>query len=247
MTATDETTGTAELAQVAPGLLARVKDSKPWTVAEMADLLAAPAAELPEAEPFPAQAEPVKFTEKLRRALRSLPSVFGQVAPTERRKLEAAELVQLTDEIIAIDELSKQLGDRKVAIQKYVRTHMDHMAEDKGLAPLCDRVASGVARGHYLIATPGDPFEVPVNGYEDAWQQRYVKGGTAQDLALLNELVESGAVTRAEYLACTVEIRKLDEDRIKAFIKKNPRRGLAILAAITRRSAPGASLNHPKK
>ncbi len=247
MTASTDTTGTAELAQVASGVLARLRDAKPWTVAEMADLVSAPAPELPEAEPFPAPAEPVTFTDRLRSALRSLPTLFGKVAPTERRKLEAAELVRLTEEIIAIDELSKQLGSRKKAIQEYVRTHMDFAAEEQGLAPLCDRVADGVAKGHYLVASPGTPFEVPVEGYADAWQQRYVKGEVTQDLATLTELRDAGKITQAEFNACTREVRVLDEDKIKGLIKKNPRRGLAILAAITRRSAPGASLYAPKK
>jgi hypothetical protein len=247
MTATTDTTGTAGLAQVAPGVLARLRDAKPWTVAEMAELMAAPAAELPEAEPFPAPAEPVTFTDKLRSALRGLPGLFGQVAPTERRKLEAAELVRLTDEIIAIDELSKQLGDRKNAIQEYVRTHMDFAAEAQGLTPLCDRIAEGVAKGHYLVASPGTPYEVPVEGYSDAWQQRFVKGKVAQDLHTLVELREAGTITQPEFNAFTREVRVLDEDKIKVFIKKAPRRGLAILAAITKRNAPGASVNHPKK
>lgn len=246
MTAPTDTTDTA-LAQVAPGVLARLRDAKPWTVAEMADLLAAPAVELPEAEPFPAPAEPVTFTDKLRSALRGLPGLFGQVAPTERRKLEAAELARLTQEIIAIDELSKQLGDRKNAIQEFVRTHMDFTAEAQDLAPLCDRVAEGVAKGHYLVASPGTPYEVPVEGYSDPWQQRYVKGKVTQDQHTLNELREAGTITQAEFNSFTREVRVLDEDKIKTAIKKNPRRALAILAAITRRSAPGASLYAPKK
>ncbi len=155
--------------------------------------------------------------------------------------------MRLTEEIIAIDELSKQLGSRKKAIQEYVRTHMDFAAEEQGLAPLCDRVADGVAKGHYLVASPGTPFEVPVEGYADAWQQRYVKGEVTQDLATLTELRDAGKITQAEFNACTREVRVLDEDKIKGLIKKNPRRGLAILAAITRRSAPGASLYAPKK
>lgn len=244
---TERAAGTAELAQVAPGVLARVRDAKPWTIAELADLMAAPARELPEDAPFPAPAEPVTFTDKLRKALRSLPAVFGQVAPLKNRALDETELVRLTEEINAIDELSGQLGDRRKSIQEYLRTHMDFAAEAQGLTPLCDRVAEGVAEGHYLIASPGTPFEVPVEGYADSWQQRYVKGKVSQSLATLNELLDAGTITQAEFNACTATVRVLDEDKIKLLIKRTPRRGLAILAAITHRSAPTASLYAPKK
>jgi hypothetical protein len=247
MTETNETHAGTALAQVAPGALARVKDAKPWTVADLADILAGPARELPGDAPFPAPPTPVKFTDALRGALRSLPTVFGKVTPTERRKLEAAEITSLTNEINAIDEVAAQLAARRKAIQEAVRTHQDFKAEDQGLTPRCNRIADGVAKGHYLIADPGDPYETAVDGYADAWQQRYVKGKTSQSQDLLDALAAEGKITRQEYLACTRETRNLDEDKIKVLIRKNPQRGLEILAAITTRSAPGASLYAPKK
>jgi hypothetical protein len=247
MTNTENTAGTA-LAQVAPGVIARVRDAKPFTVTELADLLAAPAPELPEAESFPAPPEPVKLTEVLKKGLRALPAVFGLVAPTERRKLEAAEVAQLTEEINAIDAVSTQLGTRKTAIQEYMRTHMDFMAEaDESLPADKVRIAEGVAKGHYLLGKPQAPFEVEVEGYADSWQQRYVKGKTAQDQKLLDDLVTDELISRPEYLAFTREVRVLDEEKITAFIRRNPTRGLEILAAITRRSAATASVYAPKK
>jgi hypothetical protein len=247
MTANESPAGTA-LAQVAPGVIARVRDEKPFTVTELADLLAAPAPVLPEAEEFPAPPKPVKVTEALRKGLRALPSVFGIVAPAERRRLDDAEVAALTVEINAIDAVASELGARKTAIQEYMRTHMDFAARDDGtLTSDTQRIASGVAKGHYLLGKPEDPYEVEVQGYGDPWQQRYVKGKTSQDQSLLDELVAADHVSRPEYLALTREARLLDEDKIKAFIKRNPARGLAILAAMTRRSAPSASVYAPKK
>jgi hypothetical protein len=240
----ENTTGTA-LAQVAPGALARAKGSEPWTVADLAEILAAPAAELPEADPFPAPAKPVNFTTTLRSALRNLPKTFGLVSPAERRRLGTEELAQLTAEIITIDTVSTQLGTRKTAIQEIVRTHMDFVAEAEGVAG--DRVADGVAKGHYLAAKPSEPFEIPVDGYADCWQQRFVKGKTSQDKTILDGLVEAGTISREEMLGFTREVRTLDDAKIAAFIRKNPARGLQILAAITTRSAPSASLYPPKK
>jgi hypothetical protein len=248
MTETTTTTAGTALAQVAPGLIARVRDEKPFTVTELADLLAAPAPVLPEATPKPAPPKPVRLTDVLKGALRALPGVFGIVAPTERRKLEAAELKSLTEEANAIDAMAKQLGERRKDISEYVRTHMDFTAEDSGIVTADTiRVAEGVARGHWLLGQPDVPYEVQVDGYADAWQQRYVKGKTSQEQSLLDKLVTDELISRPEYLAFTREVRVLDEDKIKAFIRRNPARGLEILAAITRRSAPSASVYAPKK
>jgi hypothetical protein len=246
MTATTENlAGTALAQQVAPGALARLQDAKPWTVADLADIIAAPARQVSEDEALPQPAAPVNFTDKLRAALRKLPQVFGSVQPTERRRLEEAEIVRMTDEYNAIETVKAQMAKRQEAIKEAMRIHQDFLAADAGRTSI--RIADGVARGHYLAATPGEPFEVAVAGYEDSWSQRYVKGGTSQSLTLLTELLDTEEISREEFNAFTHAVRELDEAKIAAYIRKNPKRGLQILTAITRRSAPGASLYAPKK
>lgn len=240
---TETATGTA-LAQVADGVLARVQGNQPFTVSELADLMARPPARLPQGNPLPGPAPQVNFTDKLRRALKGLPAVFGVVMPTERRKLESAELVRLTEEIITIDVLLDELTQRREAIKEVVRIHQDFEAEAEGIT---ERVAEGAAKGHYLAGQPGKPFKTAVEGYADPWQQRYVKGGTSQQLSLLQELLDAGTITQAEFNGFTRAVRVLDEDKIRAAIRQRPRRSLQILSAITRRSAPGASLYAPKK
>lgn len=245
MTEQNEAPAGTALAQVAPGALARVASGKPFTVADLADLIAGPAEKPKEETSFPAVPAQVKITDAVRKALAALPKVFGQVAPTERRKLEKDELSRLTVEAGTLAAIAKQLGERAKNIQEYVRTHQDFVAEELGIAD--ERIAEGVAAGHFLIATPGDPFVTPVEGFEDGWQQRYVKGRAVQELDLLEELLMAEKITREEYLGFTRTVRTLDDDKIKSFIKKSPKRGLEILAAITRRSAPTASLYAPKK
>lgn len=245
MTQNEANAGTAALTQVAPGALARLQDAKPWTVADLADILAAPAAQVPEKQPLPEPVPPVTITDKLRKALRALPVCFGSVQPTERRRLEAAELTRITQEYQTIEAIKAQLAKRQDAIKEAVRIHQDFQAEDEGRTAI--RVSGGVADGHYLAATPGAPFETAVDGMEDTWQQRYVKGSTSQEAKLLEELAAAGTISRAEYLGFTREVRVLDEERISTFIRKSPARGLAILASITKRNAPGASLYPPKK
>lgn len=246
-----ETTGTRQgssLAPVAPGILAQVQGSTPWTVATLADALAGPAPKLPEAAPFPAPAPEVKFTPALRKALGALSVLVGKVNPTTRRMLEPSELAAVTAERNAINDVVKPLAKRADAISEMVRHHQDLQAEAaKQAGEGTERVTGGVAKGHYLLGAPEAPFVTPVEGYEDGWRQVYVKGGTYQSASALEDLLDSGKITRQEYLAMTRETRALAQDRITTFIAKNPARGLEILAAITKREAPGASLYAPKK
>jgi hypothetical protein len=151
----------------------------------------------------------------------------------------------LTDEAAVITAIAGPLGARLKDIQALIRMHGDFTAEEQGLAN--ERIASGVAKGHWLAATPGSPFEIPVDGYEDAWQQRYVNGGCDTSLPDLEALEASGEVTRQEFLAMTSTVRQMDETKMASFIRKNPARGLEILRKITRRNPPGASLYAPKK
>lgn len=260
MTATAETTGTrASLAHVAPGVLARAKGNDPWTVGDLADMLAGPAEVLPEAAPFPAPHKAVTFTPSLRRDFRHLAGL-EQVNPAERRSLTPAELRALTDERVAIDAVTKPLGARDKAICEHIRMHMDVAAEQAGQAapagvyrggvlvtPPTERVASGAAKGHYLLGRPQAPHEVPVEGYADGWQQRYVSGPVTQSLSALEALYADDSITRKEYLALTRESRSLAQDKVDAFIRKDPARGLEILAAITTRGPATASVYAPKK
>lgn len=245
MTETTQAPAGTALAQVAEGVLARVQDGKPFTVAELAELMARPAQKLPKDAEFPAPPAPVRFTDALRRALRALPEVFGKVSPTERRKLEAAEVKALTDEIAAIDGAFSELESRREAIKELIRTHQDYQASEMGVAG--ERIASGTAKGHYLSAKPGEPFTTPVEGYGDCWQQRYVKGKSSQRMTTLEALLADGKITRAEYLGFTSARRDLDEMKIAEYVRRHPARGLEILAAITVQGAPSASLYPPKK
>lgn len=249
MTAQAETAqGTnSELEPVAPGALARVKGDKPWTMLDLADMLAGPAREFTKADSLPEAAPQVEFTDVLRSALKALPDVFGVVMPDKARALDRHEVKALTDEAIAIDTIMKELNSRREAIKDSIRNHQDHQAEGAGLPEGSFRVAEGAAKGHWLVAKKGEPFETPVDGYTDPWQQRYVSGKVSVNGSAIFDMFTDGIVTREEYLACTSAKRHFDEDNLKAFIKKSPARGLAILARMTSRSAPSASVNAPKK
>lgn len=246
MTETDErAAGTAkELEQVAPGSLAyatATDPSKKWDLAKLAGMLGGDAVP-PQVTPQPRPAEPVKITPELKEALRRLPGVFGSVAPTESRKLERAEVERLTEERTVLNLVITALGNRDKDIDEAMRSHMDALAPED--APV---IAEGVAKGHKLLASEGEPFEVPVEGYEDAWQQRKVRGRAEMSLGLLADLLAAGTITREEFMAVTAQVRVLDEDKIKRAVRKSPARFLSVLKAITLRKGDTAQLVPPKK
>lgn len=237
----------ATLEPVAPGALARVTGDKPWTIGDLADLLAGPAPEFAGAAALPAAPAKVKLTEVLRRALRALPDLFGVVTPDEARALDRDEIRALTDEANAISTVMGELSARKEAIKESIRNHQDAQAEAAGLPDGAVRVADGSARGHWLMAEPGKPFETAVDGYTDCWQQRFVSGKVSVSGHVIDDLYGAGEIDRATYLACTSERRAYDPDKMQAFIRKDPVLGLSVLARMTTRSAPSASVNAPKK
>lgn len=246
MTATTErAAGTAkELEQVAPGSLAYVTATTPgakWDLAKLAGMLRdeAPA---PVEPPRIEATAPVRITAELRAALRKLPEVFGSVVPTEPRRLEQAEVDRLTEERDVIAQVITALGKRDKDIDEAVRHHMDALAPAD--APV---IQTGVARGHRLLAGEGQPFEVPVTGMSDAWQQRRVAGKAELSIGLLADLLADGSITREEFNALTVPVRELDESKIRAATRKSPARFLSILRAVTTRKGDTAQLVPPKK
>lgn len=259
MTAPAEATTGTELAQVAPGALALAIGKAPWTIGDLLDRLVPQIEELPTEGEFPELPKPASVTPALKKALRELPAVFGEVKPTARRTLEKDELKKITDEALAISKVTKPLGTRLKAISEIVRTHMDVQAEKDALAipePVIrggrtleptPRVAAGVAKDHYLLAQPEKPYEISVEGYDDTWQARHTKGDASQSHDELLRLYDEEKITREEYLGFTETRRTLSGDKIAAAIKKNPERSLQILAAITTREAPSYSLYAPKK
>lgn len=246
MTATDErAAGTAkELEQVAPGSLAYVTATTPgakWDLAKLAGMLReeAPA---PVEPPRIEVTAPVKITPELRAALRRLPEVFGSVVPTEPRRLEQVEVDRLTEERDVINQVITALGKRDKDIDESMRHHMDAYAPQD--APV---ITTGVARGHRLLASEGHPFEIPVTGMTDAWQQRRVAGKAELSIGLLADLLAAGSITTAEFNALTIPVRELDEAKIRVATRKSPARFLSILRAITTRKGDTAQLVPPKK
>jgi len=247
VTAAEGTDSSAELETVAQGVIDRATGKKPWTMLDLATMLAKPAPEFT-GDTLPTAPAQVKFTDVLRKALKALPDLFGKVMPDEVRALDRHELKDLTDEDNAIVVIQAELAKRREAIKEAIRNHQDKAAEAAGLPEGTQRVAEGAAKGHWLLASAGEPHRTPVDGYADCWQQQLVKGKVDVSGGDIFRLAKEGLVTHAELLRCTSFVgRAFDEDKMNAFIRRDPERGLRILAMLTTRSAPSASLVSPKK
>jgi hypothetical protein len=244
MTTTDDRIAGTALAQVAADSQAYLTATgdKTWTLDALTRMLAgeAPQAEVPPAQPPKA----VTVTPELRAALHRVSVLFGGVQPTEPRKLEEAEVKRITAEYRALAAVTVLLTSRGKAIDEAMRHHMDAVARELGITgPL---VADGVAKGHILAAKPGQPFEVPVEGLKDSWQQRLTTGSAELSMTGLWQLLDEGLITREDFNALTSTVRELDESKVKRAVRRDPKRYLGILASITRRKPDGASLYPPK-
>jgi hypothetical protein len=247
------TTANTELEPVLAGALQLLRDKPDTTLETLAaqvasDLQRVPA---PEAPPFPKLPKHVELTDEVKRALKRLPDMFNSVEPETRRPLAQAELDLLTLEQSVISTIGAALIARQEAIKETIRNHMDADAEAKGLAVPADKTdpATGTVivaatprdqNGHYLLAGPKEPYQVQSGPV--LWsQERSAPTPKASDGELQNAF-RDGSVTREEYLAVSREVRVLDQEKTRAFIRKAPERGLALLRRITVGGKPKSSL-----
>jgi hypothetical protein len=242
----------AEIEPVIAGAIRLLSDKPGITVADLAAAVVPPREADPAVPPadFPKLPKSIVLTETLKEALRKLPKIFGSVDIATRRTLTQDERTRLTEEAEVVRQLVTALTARKEAISEIMRVHMDVQAEIDHYAASRLAVAPGARyaalatprdqNGHYLLATSGNPHQVQVGAR--AWSQEYSSGSAEPKGAELEALHAAGAITRPEYLALTREVRNLDTEKMSAFIRRNPARGLEILRKITRRSDPKSAM-----
>jgi hypothetical protein len=202
------------------------------------------------AEAFPALPRHTELTDAVRRALAQIPALFGSVEIETRRSLTKKELDLITLEESVIALIATTLKARDEAIRETMRVHMDVDAEEKGIAipkaklgPDGEVIVAATPRdqnGHYLLAVPQDPHQVPVGSV--IWSQEYSSSAAKPSDSLLGELHRKGDIDRPDYLAVTREVRVFDKDRASALIRQHPGRGLALLRKITVSGKVTASL-----
>lgn len=225
---------------------------KEATLSDVALAVTQDVTEVKDPKPFPAVPKGRTLTEAVRNVLKSVPQVFGSVQMETRRTLSEAELEQVYTEHAVLDTVCKTLKARVEDIKEIVRTHMDVDAEERNLArakevhrggKLAAEATPRDSKGHFLLAQEtGHPYRIPIPGTDKEYSLEYRAGKVTLDGDALLGMFERGEISREEYLGFTRETRVLDETRATNFIKRNPERGMDILAKITHQEPPSTSL-----
>jgi hypothetical protein len=166
----------------------------------------------PEVIPLPSLITPAQ-----REALSLLPVVYGGVVPTEKRQLTPTELAQLLVERATLDTIGAMAEARKADIRTTVVNHFDKKLEAS------DAVTDETwvdREGHYVVAA-----KEPVMGTTQSWswEERPASAPNLTEL-MLKDLAndpESG-FSKEDYLACTAQVRVVDENKLMLHLKKNP-------------------------
>lgn len=152
-------------------------------------------------------------TDSLMGAITELPEVFGKVKPPKtRRLLNSTELFSLRAEKIQIDIAEKALKARKTEIHEMISVHLDVVAErQRGIDP---ETTPKNEKGHYLLASAGNPEVVPVKDGDKHFERRKAKDKVEWSMEKLLDLLETGQITRSEFLAMTSQTRVIDKAKI---------------------------------
>lgn len=243
-------TATTALEQVSAGAiaLARKRNVSLHELADALDPVPEPSDDV--AVAFPKLPKPTELTPPAKLALTRVNLVFGMTRIHDRRTLSLPEMEKLSDEADVLNVLAKVLKDRLEEIKETVRVHMDVEAEKAGIAvPKGKKATQRDRRGHYLLATPGVAWEMILKGFSKGWSQTFTSGSvkTEPTPEQVQALLDSGAITREEYLAVTRSTRTFDPLRLSSFIRRHPERGLGILKALTTREDPNSALHLPER
>jgi len=200
-------------------------------------------------EGFPELPARLEVTPKLKAALEALPGLFARIQPERRRALDSSEIKDLGDELVAIKEILTVLGQREEDVKEYVRNHQDAVAEQEGRAFAKDVTVAGNviqeatprdAKGHYLLATPGNPEVTPVPGTTVKLANQYSSGKLKTDLEALTRLHEAGEIDRKTYLAVSEERRVVNARKLQDHVLKTGR--VDLLAAVSSRGLPSSAM-----
>ncbi len=235
MTATTEKPGT----EVDPGLagaLEMVRGTDPWTVADLVARMTPPAEDTGLIESAPDMPKRAVLAPEVIAAMGALPGIFGKIHPGTRRSLTGPELVALRHEQDTLVLVTKALEGREDAIKELIRNHID--AQGPG--------APTDSKGHRILAAFQKPFRVTAPGTGSDWSQEYTRGKSTVSEAALQAAVDAGEIDRETMLGFTRAVRVIDTEKISAYLRRNPGKGLAALKRITVRGTASTSLNTRK-
>lgn len=162
------------------------------------------------------------------RALKDLPTLYGQVAPVSRRDLMESEWTLLFHERELITLISGILKDRQDEIRTIALNAMDVQLERS-------QAVEGVpqdSEGHYLVSRQN---EIPDS--RKAFSAELAESSPTLSLEGLQTLEDEGLISHADFLGMTRPIRVVDESAVLAQIKERP----SLLSILSRVIVPGKS------
>ncbi len=202
--------------------------------------------------PFPKVPNAVVLTDEDKVALSAFPTVFGKVAPTERRTLTGDEIHAAYLEHEVLSKIETLIASRRDNLKEYVKHHLDVDAEERNAAipqPVVDKETGEVtveasprdSAGHYVLGSKGKPERLPIPDTNLEWSREARAGLTSVSGSRLTELYEAGEISKEDYYAFTREQRVFDEEKTRKSLAKNPAL-FDLLARITQRSGVGSAM-----
>lgn len=208
-----------------------------------------PLADVEIPEDMPAPPESVTITPEVRKALKTLSSVFGTTVIAERRTMTPEEIAAIGVEYEALKGVSDLLKRREEYVKEVVRIHQDVEAEEAGIAhPRAIRhngnvIAEATVRdphGHYLLAAKGAPRDTPIPGTNLRFSVQFSSGRATEDLGAIQRAYEAGELDEATWKAVTVIQRVPTAEKVRAYVLRTGR--TSLLSMIVRKGRDSAAL-----
>jgi len=135
------------------------------------------------------------------------------ITPSERRPLTAEEVVSLMEERLMIDKIDSIIKDRKDSHRSAIFNHMD--IEDESVGNFGERDS----KGHLL-----NKSAVIASGTGKKFTREIRTSSPSLSAEDLEQMVNDPSVdfTHDDYLACTTQVRALDEAKVLLHLRKRP-------------------------
>lgn len=176
---------------------------------------------------------PVQVPAALGKAIDTIKEKWNSVVIDTARKLTTKETKALLEEAGALSKTRLAVSKREAVIKENLINHMNALPEAAE--------APRDAKGNAILAKPGEPFVIEIEGFK--MTQTYVSGSVNVSVSALEELIETGELSKHQFWQLTnkVESREFDPEKALEMIRKNPEL-LATIKKATEVAPPRSSL-----
>lgn len=178
--------------------------------------------------------DPAELPKGLGKALEVIKDKWNSVVVSTVRALTTDEQKDLIEEASSLAKARLAVTKREALVKEYFINHINQLPEAK------DAIRDG--KGNAILAKPNEPFVIEIEGVGKL-TQTYIKGSVSVDVDALEELVDSGAITKYQFYKMTskVEYREFNPEGALEQVRKNPEL-LDKIKSATNIGAPRSSL-----